>query len=114
MFKLQKILKKLSFLALASGARVARFATNGIPLPQSVLRIYSPPQMRSLVTTHMVVRMAIMQLHIAFADLELTAAVKCLSASKAIIAAFKVLYDEQPETADYALFAEPFVLVRML
>ena len=79
-----------------------------------VLRIYSPPQMRSLVTTHMVVRMAIMQLHIAFADLELTAAVKCLSASKAIIAAFKVLYDEQPETVDYALFAEPFVLVRML
>lgn len=77
-----------------------------------ILRIYSPPQTRSLVTTHMVARMAIMQLHIAFADSEVTAAVKCLSSSKAIIAAFKVLYVDYPElTGDFTLHAEPFVLV---
>lgn len=81
--------------------------------PLDVLRIHPPAQTRSLVTTHMVARMAIMQLHIAFADTDVTASIKALSASKAIIAAFKVLYPERPEFAEELyLHAEPFLLVR--
>ncbi|CAL1711177.1 unnamed protein product [Somion occarium] len=80
--------------------------------PLDVLRIHPPAQTRSLVTTHMVARMAIMQLHIAFADTDVTASIKALSASKAIIAAFKVLYPERPEFAEELyLHAEPFLLI---
>ncbi|KAI0072826.1 hypothetical protein K474DRAFT_1667317 [Panus rudis PR-1116 ss-1] len=80
--------------------------------PLDMLRIHSPAQTRSLVTTHMVARLAIIQLHIGFSDSDVASAIKCLSASKAIIAAFKVLCPGQaePPQNDF-LYLEPFVQV---
>jgi len=83
-----------------------------LPLLDTLSSFTDPQLIRHLVITHMIARLAVMQLHQVFAETNLTSTIKCLSASKAIGAAYKVML---PKRADImrgaALHADPFLLI---
>lgn len=83
-----------------------------LPLLDSLSSLEDPELIRHLVLTHMIARLAAMQLHAVFSDSNLTSTIKCLSASKAIGAAYKVML---PKRADVMrgvqLHADPYLLV---
>ena len=81
----------------------------GLPALSSLQNSFprpSPELIRSLVVTHSLARVAVVQLHIAFADESLKSAAKCLSACKAIIGAISCV------AATTLCNVDPLMLVR--
>ncbi|TCD67723.1 hypothetical protein EIP91_012022 [Steccherinum ochraceum] len=83
-----------------------------LPLLDSLSTLEDTQLIRHLVITHMIARLAAMQLHTVFADTNLTSTIKCLSASKAIGAAFKVILPKRSDILrGVQLYADPYLLV---
>ncbi|THH31685.1 hypothetical protein EUX98_g2497 [Antrodiella citrinella] len=90
---------------------IEKFILN-LPLLDTLSSFNDPQLTRHLVITHMICRLAAMQLHAVFSGTNLTSTIKCLSASKAIAAAFKVILPKRAEIMrGGALHADPFLLV---
>ncbi|KAH8105306.1 hypothetical protein BXZ70DRAFT_920252 [Cristinia sonorae] len=83
-----------------------------LPLLETLSSFDDPELIRHLVLTHMIARLSMMQLHNVFIDSNLTSTVKCLSASKAIAAAYKVILPKRSDIIRGAqLHADPFLLI---